>query len=100
MRSSLQPGWRRSVAPTRSFRTCWPADQVAAALAALPEDYRTVCTLYFMEDSAYQEIADIVGVPIGTVRSRLHRGRKMLQKQLWNVARDLGIVRSPSEVGA
>jgi len=53
-----------------------------------------------MEDSAYQEIADIVGVPIGTVRSRLHRGRKMLQKQLWNVARDLGIVRSPSEVGA
>jgi RNA polymerase sigma-70 factor, ECF subfamily len=74
------------------------ADQVAMALAKLPEDYRTVSTLYFVDDLAYQEIADIVGVPVGTVRSRLHRGRKMLQKQLWNVAQDLGIVGSFSEV--
>ena len=76
------------------------ADQVAAALASLPEDYRVVCTLYFMDDLAYQEIADILGIPVGTVRSRLHRGRKMLQKQLWNTARDLGIVRIASEGGA
>jgi RNA polymerase sigma-70 factor (ECF subfamily) len=73
------------------------ADEVAAALAALPDDYRTVCTLYFMDDLAYQEIADIVGVPVGTVRSRLHRGRKMLQKRLWQLARDHDIVRSDRE---
>ena len=76
------------------------ADQVAAALASLPDDYRVVCTLYFMDDLAYQEIADIVGIPVGTVRSRLHRGRKMLQKQLWHTAHDLGIVGTASEVGA
>jgi RNA polymerase sigma-70 factor (ECF subfamily) len=45
-----------------------------------------------MDDLSYQEIADILEVPIGTVRSRLHRGRHMLQKQLWQVAEELGIV--------
>lgn len=69
---------------------------VARALAALPDEFRTVCTLYFMDDLSYQEIADILEVPIGTVRSRLHRGRHMLQKQLWRVAEELGIVPSVS----
>jgi RNA polymerase sigma-70 factor (ECF subfamily) len=69
---------------------------VARALAALPDEFRTVCTLYFIDDLSYQEIADILEVPIGTVRSRLHRGRHMLQKQLWRVAEELGIVPSPS----
>src|SRR5437773_10963532 len=67
-------------------------DDVARALATLPDEFRTVATLYFMDDLSYQEIADILGVPIGTVRSRLHRGRHMLQKQLWRVAEELGIV--------
>jgi RNA polymerase sigma-70 factor (ECF subfamily) len=65
---------------------------VARALASLPDEFRTVCTLYFIDDLSYQEIADILEVPIGTVRSRLHRGRHMLQKQLWQVAEELGIV--------
>jgi RNA polymerase sigma-70 factor (ECF subfamily) len=69
-------------------------EDVARALEGLPEEFRIVCTLYFMEDLAYQEIADILGLPVGTVRSRLHRGRKMLQKRLWKVAEDQGIVRS------
>lgn len=68
------------------------SERVAEALAALPEEFEVVCTLYFMEDFAYQEIADVLGVPVGTVRSRLHRGRKMLQKALWHVATDAGIV--------
>jgi RNA polymerase sigma-70 factor (ECF subfamily) len=76
------------------------ADQVAAALASLPDDYRMACALYFMDDLSYQEIADILGVPVGTVRSRLHRGRKMLQKQLWQTAHDLGIVGTAEGVGA
>jgi RNA polymerase sigma-70 factor (ECF subfamily) len=67
-------------------------ERVAEAIAQLPEEYGVVCTLYFMEDFAYQEIADVLGVPVGTVRSRLHRGRKMLQKALWRVAEDAGIV--------
>jgi RNA polymerase sigma-70 factor (ECF subfamily) len=52
-----------------------------------------------MEDFAYQEIADVLEVPVGTVRSRLHRGRKMLQKTLWRVAEDAGIVRDLSHAG-
>jgi RNA polymerase sigma-70 factor (ECF subfamily) len=67
-------------------------ERVAEAIAQLPEEFAVVCTLYFMEDFAYQEIADVLDVPVGTVRSRLHRGRKMLQKALWQVARDAGIV--------
>jgi len=74
-------------------------DDVARALAALPEEFRAVATLYFIDDLSYQEIAEILGVPIGTVRSRLHRGRHMLQKQLWRVAEELGIVRPPVMAG-
>lgn len=70
---------------------------VARALSTLPDEFRTVATLYFVDDLSYQEIADILEVPIGTVRSRLHRGRQMLQKQLWRVAEELGIVPAPSE---
>ena len=68
------------------------AERVAEALAALPEEFEVVCTLYFMEDFAYQEIAEVLSVPVGTVRSRLHRGRKMLQKALWNVAVDAALI--------
>ena len=67
-------------------------ERVAQAIAELPEDFGVVCTLYFMEDFAYHEIAEVLDVPIGTVRSRLHRGRKMLQKTLWRVAQDAGVV--------
>ncbi len=65
---------------------------VTRALDALPEEFRTVATLYFMQDLPYQEIAEMLEVPIGTVRSRLHRARRMLQKALWEVAAERGIV--------
>ena len=68
------------------------AEQVCRAIAALPEDYRVVSALYFMEEFSYQEIAEMVGCPVGTVRSRLHRGRRMLQKALWHLAEQQGIV--------
>jgi RNA polymerase sigma-70 factor (ECF subfamily) len=67
-------------------------ERVVTAIARLPEEYRVVSTLYFMEDLSYEEIAEVLGCPIGTVRSRLHRGRKMLQKALWLVAEESGIV--------
>jgi RNA polymerase sigma-70 factor, ECF subfamily len=68
------------------------ATQVAEAIAALPEEYRIVAALYFVEEFSYQEIADLVACPVGTVRSRLHRGRRMLQKALWRIAEDQGII--------
>jgi RNA polymerase sigma-70 factor (ECF subfamily) len=67
-------------------------EQIVQAITALPEDYRAVAALYFMEELSYQEIAEIVDCPVGTVRSRLHRGRKLLQKALWEVAQEQGIV--------
>jgi RNA polymerase sigma-70 factor (ECF subfamily) len=67
-------------------------ERIAAAIADLPDEYGVVCTLYFMEDFAYHQIAQILDVPIGTVRSRLHRGRKMLQKALWQLAEEAGII--------
>lgn len=69
------------------------AEQVNAAIDSLPEEYRVVSTLYFLQDFTYQEIAEVLGVPVGTVRSRLHRGRRMLQKALWHIASERGIVR-------
>jgi RNA polymerase sigma-70 factor (ECF subfamily) len=67
-------------------------ERISQAIAQLPEEYGVVCTLYFMEDFAYHEIAQVLEVPVGTVRSRLHRGRKMLQKSLWQVAEEAGII--------
>lgn len=67
-------------------------EQVGEALEALPTEYRVVATLYFIEDFSYQQIAETLECPVGTVRSRLHRGRRMLQKALWEVAVERGIV--------
>lgn len=77
--------------PAARTMSLMAVDDVARALAALPEEFRAVSTLYFMEDLSYQEIAEAVGVPVGTVRSRLHRGRRMLQKALWTLAAERGI---------
>jgi RNA polymerase sigma-70 factor (ECF subfamily) len=64
--------------------------QINQALNSLPPDFRTVATLYFLEDLSYEEIAAIVDCPLGTVRSRLHRGRKLLQMALWDLAHENG----------
>lgn len=84
--------------PDAEFITQLDAAEIADALAGLPEDYRVVSTLYFIEDLSYQEIAEMVGRPIGTVRSRLHRGRKLLMQKLWDLAVERGIVRPSAEV--
>jgi RNA polymerase sigma-70 factor (ECF subfamily) len=73
------------------------AAEIQAALLSLPEEYRTVATLYFVDDLSYQEIAAAVQCPIGTVRSRLHRGRKMLMRQLWSLAEERGVVAARTE---
>lgn len=65
-------------------------DDVSNALESLPEEFRTVVILCDIEGFTYEEIADFVECPIGTVRSRLHRGRKMLRAKLLDYAMDRG----------
>lgn len=68
-----------------------PSGIVTEALNALPEDFRMVVYLADVEGFSYQEIADIVERPIGTVMSRLHRGRSRLRQVLGDYAREQGI---------
>ncbi len=70
-----------------------PDEEVQEALSSLPEQFRAAVLLADVEGFSYKEIAEITGVPIGTVMSRLHRGRKALQKRLWDVVRERGLVR-------
>ncbi len=67
-------------------------ESVQRAIESLPEEFRVVSLLYFLNDFTYEEIADAAGIPLGTVRSRLHRGRKLLQKALWEMAEQRGLV--------
>src|SRR5687768_2981096 len=67
--------------------------QVQRALDALPTDFKVAVILCDVEEFSYEEIAQIMGCPIGTVMSRLHRGRKLLQRSLYNHALALGIVK-------
>ena len=67
-------------------------DETVKALETLPADFRTVVILCDIEGLTYEEIADFVEIPIGTVRSRLHRGRKILRGKLFEYARKRGYV--------
>jgi len=68
-------------------------EEVLRAIDALPEDFRTVVVLSDVEGLSYQEISDMVGVPVGTVKSRLFRGRRQLQKALYDYAVEMGHIR-------
>ena len=70
-----------------------PDEDVQEALSSLPEQFRIAVLLADVEGFSYKEIAEITGVPIGTVMSRLHRGRKALEKRLWDVVRERGLVK-------
>jgi len=72
-------------------------DDVKRAVEELPEDFRLVVVLSFLEGFSYQEIAEIAGLQIGTVKSRLHRGRKLLQKALWDYAVKNGFIKEAAK---
>ncbi len=73
---------------------------VREALEALPENFRMPVLLADVEGFSYKEIAEIMDIPIGTVMSRLHRGRKALQKRLWDLAEQRGITRRPDQTSS
>jgi RNA polymerase sigma-70 factor, ECF subfamily len=70
-----------------------PDEAVQRALEALPEGFRMAVLLADVQGFSYKEIAEMLDIPIGTVMSRLHRGRKALEKALWDTAVERGIVR-------
>jgi RNA polymerase sigma-70 factor (ECF subfamily) len=69
-----------------------PDEDVKRALESIPENFRVAVLLADVEGFSYKEIAQIMDVPIGTVMSRLHRGRKALEKALWDTAKERGLV--------
>ncbi|MDH3786303.1 MAG: sigma-70 family RNA polymerase sigma factor [Acidobacteriota bacterium] len=72
--------------------------EVEEAIAAIPEEYRTVVLLALVQEMSYKEISHALSIPLGTVMSRLHRGRKLLQAKLFEYAHRKGIIRSTMDV--
>lgn len=68
-------------------------DDVKQAIDNLPVEYREAILFSDVEEMSYKDIAEITNVPIGTVKSRLNRGRKLLQKALWDYAKERGFIK-------
>lgn len=68
------------------------SDEVERALESLPEEFRAVVLLVDMDELTYREVADVLGCPIGTVMSRLHRGRRVLKRRLREYAMGEGYI--------
>lgn len=72
-------------------------EELSRAVDELPEDFRLAVVLSDVEELSYKEIAEVMGCPVGTVMSRLHRGRSILKTRLFEQAKALGIVRDAEE---
>ena len=79
-----------TVNPPEAMMNAVTDEQIEAALLALPEEFRAVVVLTDLSELSYQETADALGIPIGTVRSRLSRGRHQMAQQLADYARQRG----------
>jgi RNA polymerase sigma-70 factor (ECF subfamily) len=68
------------------------SDAIRRAVEALPENFREAVTLVDLNDQSYEDAARILDVPVGTVRSRLFRARRLMQEALIDHARDAGLI--------
>lgn len=81
---------------SESLTTEFFSDEVTAAFDTLPADYQTALVLCDMEGYTYDEIAEYMRAPVGTIRSRIHRGRKLLANELIDYARTQGYIAQQS----
>jgi RNA polymerase sigma-70 factor (ECF subfamily) len=81
--------------PEQEFVDKLLREDLDRALASLPDCHRVVVVLADLEELSYGEIAEALGIPVGTVRSRLARARAALQKILWQQAREYGLKAAP-----
>jgi len=90
----INPVWSeaRGVDPEGTFFGKIVDEEVVRAIDELPEEYRTAVVLSDLEGLAYAEIAELMGVPVGTVKSRLFRGRQKLQMVLYDYAVEMGYI--------
>ncbi len=86
--------------PERAFFDRLLSDDVLRAIDAIPVDFRLTVILADLQDFSYKEIADILDVPVGTVMSRLFRGRRLLQKQLAEYAAASGVLQPSKDDGS
>lgn len=86
----------RNADPERAFFDSFVDDEVLRAVDTLPAAFREVVVLSDVEGMSYPEMAEVLGVPVGTVKSRLFRGRRLLQQSLYSYALEMGYV-SPRE---
>jgi RNA polymerase sigma-70 factor, ECF subfamily len=89
----------RDADPEGEFFSSIIDEEVLEAIDALPDEYRTAVVLSDLEDLSYNEIAEIMEIPVGTVKSRLFRGRRQLQEKLYEFAVDRGYISSASGEG-
>ena len=68
-------------------------EEVNRALLALPEEYRLPLVLFYVEELSYRELAEVLECPMGTIMSRLFRGRKMIERELWEYAKEKGLIK-------
>lgn len=99
-----QEGWSLfeavgEVDPEGRFYDSFLDDEITRAIDALPDEYRSAVVLSDIHELRYSEIATILGVPEGTVKSRLFRGRRILQKKLVGYATDMGYLKARETVG-
>jgi RNA polymerase sigma-70 factor (ECF subfamily) len=80
--------------PERDFANKLLGEHISAAIDSLPEEFRVTVNLINVEGLSYDETAEVLGVPPGTVRSRMKRGRTLLQKALWMQGKESGLISS------
>jgi RNA polymerase sigma-70 factor (ECF subfamily) len=68
-------------------------EEVNRALRALPQEYRLPLVLFYVEELSYRELAEVLECPVGTIMSRLFRGRKMIERELWEYAKEKGLIK-------